>query len=93
MAKELVLAVQREADGFDVTFLHNPDNKEGVDAASCAMISAVLRAADGYLGARRKLLEAFDVAEHALCRYYLEDGRLSDEDIDKIAEVILNDKS
>lgn len=88
-----IISVEQEKDGFTVSFLHEPSNKDALDAASCAITSAVLRAADGYLDARKKLLESFEVAEHALCNDFLENGVLSDEDIDAIAEVILNDKS
>lgn len=90
---EPIISVKRENDGYTVSFPVDHPKKDAMDAASCAAVCAVLRAAKGYLDASKMLLDVFKTAERSLCRYYLESGNLSDEDIDAIAEVILNDKS
>ena len=45
----------------------------------------------GFLDASRKLFSAFKTAESSLVEFFSDGENLSDEDIDKIADVVLSD--
>lgn len=90
MAKT-ILTVTQDDDGFTVSFVDQPTNEDGLSAAECALACSVIRASNGFLDASRKLLSAFKTAESSLVEFFSDGENLSDEDIDKIADVVLSD--
>ena len=92
MAKT-ILTVTQDDDGFTVLFVNQPTNEEGLSAAGCAVACSVIRASNGFMDASRKLLSAFKTVESSLVEFFSDGENLSDEDIDKIMEVITDDPS
>ena len=91
MAKT-ILTVTQDDDGFTVSFIDQPTNEEGMSAAGCAVACSVIRASEGYLDASKKLLSVFKTIESSLVEFFADGEHLSDEDIEAIAEVVLNDQ-
>lgn len=91
MAKT-ILTVAQDDDGFTVSFEDSPSNEAGMNAAGCAVACSVIRASNGYLDASKKLLSVFESIESTLAEFFSHSENLSDEDIEAIAEVVLNDQ-
>ena len=91
MAKT-ILTVTQDDDGFTVSFIDQPTNEEGMSAAGCAVACSVIRASEGYLDAAKKLLSVSKTIESSLVAFFADGENLSDEDIEAIAEVVLNDQ-
>lgn len=91
MAKT-ILTVTQDDGGFTVSFIDQPTNEEGMSAAGCAVACSVIRASNGYLDASKKLLSVFKTIKSSLVGFFADGENLSDEDIEAIAEVVLNDQ-
>lgn len=89
--EKTILTVTQDDDGFTVSFVDQPTNEEILNAAGCAVACSVIRASDGFLDAYRNLLSAFHTVESSLVGFFSDGENLSDEDIDKITDVILSD--
>lgn len=94
MDNNCLLLINKEDDGsIRIQLGDEKPHSEGIDAAGYALICAIFESSEGVLEATDRLLGVFKNLEGVLLDYYADPGNLSDEDIDKIAEVVLNDPS
>ena len=92
MEKDYLLLINKEDDGsIRIQFGDEKPHNEGVDAAGYALLCAIFESSKGMLDASSRLLNLFKELEDVLLEYYSDSKRLSDEDIDKITDVVLSD--
>lgn len=94
MEKDYLLLINKEDDGsIRIQFGDEKPHNEGVDAAGYALLCAIFESSKGMLDASSRLLNVFKELESVLLEYYADGENLSDEDIDKIMEVVTDDPS
>ena len=92
MEKDYLLLINKEDDGSICIQLgdEKPHN-ESIDAAGYALLCAIFESSKGMLDASSRLLNVFKKLEDVLLEYYADGENLSDDDIDKIMEVVTDD--
>lgn len=92
MEKDYLLLIDTEDDGsIRIQFGDENPLNEGVSAAGYAILCAIFANSEGMLEASSRLINLFKELEDVLLEYYSDSKRLSDEDVDKIADVVLSD--